>query len=247
MPSANQEWRVSRDKSASGRTASERIPAIRPPLRSRPSQSPGFASNRMAATAATSGTDHHTLGRPRVGGLGRVGGAVGRGAAGARSGAAGSRARTAAISARVSASGCISYSRASCDTNSSYTCAALGRSPSRSSSEILRRTSSSSRGVRRAARRAQLTAAVRSPLASLRSMRARAPRLAASLSRARSVSSQRSKSGASEMKNAREGDNSRQGRHARKDAHARNGIAARGNCDGGRVIPTPAVPRSSSR
>src|SRR3989449_8628134 len=79
MPSANQEWSVSRDRSASGRTASERIRAIRALGRARPSQSPGFASNRMAATPATSGADHHTLGRPRVGGLERVGGAGGGG------------------------------------------------------------------------------------------------------------------------------------------------------------------------
>src|SRR2546422_4127476 len=43
MPSANQEWSVSRDRSASGRTASERIRAIRAPGRARPSQSPGRA------------------------------------------------------------------------------------------------------------------------------------------------------------------------------------------------------------
>src|SRR5207249_6116887 len=100
---------------ASGRTASERILAIRAPGRARPSQSPGFASNRMPATPATRGADHHTLGRPRVGGLERVGGegedGAGEGeAAGVRSGAAGSRARTAATSASVSAAGCISYS-----------------------------------------------------------------------------------------------------------------------------------------
>src|SRR5213592_5266269 len=96
MPSANQEWSVSRDRSASGRTASERVLAIRAPGRARPSQSPGFASNRMAATPATSGAGHHTLGRPRVGGLERVGGAgeggAGAGeAAGVRSGGADSR------------------------------------------------------------------------------------------------------------------------------------------------------------
>src|SRR5256884_9130479 len=80
--SANQEWSVSRDRSASGRTASERIAAVCAPGRARPSQSPGFASNRMAATPATSGADHHTLGRPRVGGLERVGGAGARGGGG---------------------------------------------------------------------------------------------------------------------------------------------------------------------
>src|SRR5713101_9749821 len=76
MPSANQEWSVARDRSASGRTARERILAIRAPGRARPSQSPGFASNRMAAMTATSGADHHTLGRPQVGGVerGREGG-----------------------------------------------------------------------------------------------------------------------------------------------------------------------------
>src|SRR5438874_6458712 len=106
IPSANQEWSVSRDRSASGRTASERIPAIRAPGRARPSQSPGFASNRMAATPATSGADHRTLGRPRVGGLERVGGAGEGGggggeAAGARCGGGGGRLRTAAVSAAV--------------------------------------------------------------------------------------------------------------------------------------------------
>src|SRR5207249_9575068 len=75
MTAASQELRVSRDRSARGRTASERIRAIRAPGRARPSQSPGFASNRMATTPATSDADHHTLGRPRVGGLERVGGA----------------------------------------------------------------------------------------------------------------------------------------------------------------------------
>src|SRR3989454_6809462 len=98
MPSANQEWSVSRDRSASGRTASERIRAIRALGRARPSQSPGFASNRMAATPATSGADHHTLGRPRVGGLERVGGAGeggagGGGAGGGPRGGAGPRGR----------------------------------------------------------------------------------------------------------------------------------------------------------
>src|SRR5207249_7851764 len=81
MPSANQEWSVSRDRSASGRTASERIRAIRAPGRARPSQSPGFASNRMAATPATRGADQHKAGRPRVGGVERVGG-EGEGGAG---------------------------------------------------------------------------------------------------------------------------------------------------------------------
>src|SRR5256884_1607815 len=90
MPSANQEWSVSRDRSASGRTASERIAAVCAPGRARPSQSPGFASNRMAATPATSGADHHTLGRPRVGGLERVGGA-GAGGAGEGEAAVGAR------------------------------------------------------------------------------------------------------------------------------------------------------------
>src|SRR3989442_5810864 len=84
MPSANQEWSVSRDRSASGRTASERIPAILVPGRPLPSQSPGFTSNRVAAAAATSGADHHTLGRRRVGRPGPGGGAGGGGAAGAR-------------------------------------------------------------------------------------------------------------------------------------------------------------------
>src|SRR2546427_5548716 len=88
MPSANQEWSVLRDRSASGRTASERILAIRAPGRARPSQSPGFASNRMAATPATSGADHHTLGRRRVGRLERVGGAGGGGAGGGGAGGA---------------------------------------------------------------------------------------------------------------------------------------------------------------
>src|SRR2546428_4072376 len=126
MPSANQEWSVSRDRSASGRTASERILAIRAPGRARPSQSPGFATNRMAATPATSGADHHTLGRRRVGRLERVGGAGEGGAgagepAGARSGGAASRLRTAAVSARVSGAGCISYSWANRDAHSPYT------------------------------------------------------------------------------------------------------------------------------
>src|SRR2546429_4573576 len=79
-PRANQEGSVPRDRSAGGRTASERIAAECAPGRARPSQSPGFASNRMAATPATSGADHHTLGRPRVGGLERVGGAGAGGA-----------------------------------------------------------------------------------------------------------------------------------------------------------------------
>src|SRR2546429_6879713 len=88
MPSANQAWSVSRDRSASGRTASERIAAMRAPGRARPSQSPGFASNRMAATPATSGADHHALGRRRVGRLERVGGA-GEGGAGEGEGGGG--------------------------------------------------------------------------------------------------------------------------------------------------------------
>src|SRR2546428_11253857 len=115
MPSANQAWSVSRDRSASGRTASERILAIRAPSRARPSQSPGFASNKMAATPATSGADHQTLGRPRVGGLERVGGAgeggAGEGgAAGTRSGGAAPRRREAALSTFASAARCISSS-----------------------------------------------------------------------------------------------------------------------------------------
>src|SRR2546429_7938941 len=90
MPSANQEWSVSRDRSASGRTASERIAAVCAPGRARPSQSPGFASNRMAATPATRGADHHTLGRPPGGGLERVGG-EGEGGAGEGEAAVGAR------------------------------------------------------------------------------------------------------------------------------------------------------------
>src|SRR5256884_9016636 len=110
MPSANQAWSVSRDRSASGRTASERIAAMRAPGRARPSQSPGFASNRMAATPATSGADHHTLGRPRVGGLERVGGAGAGGAGegeagGGRSGGGGPRLRAGGDRAPGSAAG----------------------------------------------------------------------------------------------------------------------------------------------
>src|SRR3989475_8169191 len=131
MPSANQEWSVSRDRSASGRTASERILAIRAPGRTRPSQSPGFASNRMAATPATSGADHHTLGRRRVGRLERVGGAgeggAGEGeAAGARSGGAASRLRAAAINARGSGGGCLPDSLANRDAELSFHLTAPG-------------------------------------------------------------------------------------------------------------------------